>query len=92
MPDYLFGQTHIGNINKEFLLALISTLPEGISELMTHPGYNLTSISSQLEIGNSWITEKRTAELAALKDPAVITALQEASIELTTFREGFSPT
>ena len=88
MPDYFFGQTHIGKIDRDFLLALSSSLPEGISELMTHPGYNLTSVSSQLDLGNSWITEKRTAELAALKDPAVLAAFTKTDIEITTFREG----
>ena len=88
MPNYFFGQTHIGNIDKNYLIALINNLPEGISELMTHPGHNLPTALNAEDIGNSWITEKREAEMNSLTNTDVITALKKSDIELTTFKEG----
>ena len=88
MPDHFFGQTHIGNIDKNYLVALINNLPEGVSELMTHPGYNMPAFVDTEDIGNSWITEKREAEKNSLTNIDVITTLKKSDIELTTFREG----
>lgn len=87
-PDYFFGQTHIGEINKSYLLSLIKNLPAGISELMTHPGHNSITGNVEKAIGKSWITDKREEELKALTDSEVIEKLDESGIEVTTFKEG----
>ncbi len=87
-PDYFFGQTHIGRINRDFLLSLLAKLPEGVSEIMTHPGYNIPENFLQSETGSSWINTLREAELAALCDPEVRDKLHNFGIKLTTFREG----
>ncbi len=88
MPDFFFGQTHIGRIDKSYLLALFSNLPPGTSELMTHPGFIIPKPQLTSELGTSWITESRQAELEALTDPAVKDALTASKIKLTTFKEG----
>ncbi len=37
-PDWFFGQTHIGGMTERLWLRLLSALPPGVSEVMTHPG------------------------------------------------------
>ncbi len=87
-PDYFFGQTHIGRINRDFLLALVRNLPDGVSEIMTHPGYNLPENFLEHETGNSWINNLREAEMNALCDTEVSDLLHNSGIKVTTFREG----
>ena len=63
----------------DFLLGILDTLPEGVSELMCHPGYDdpdLTYSSYQAE---------REKELALLIHPAVRECIEQRDIELVTF-------
>ncbi len=62
-----------------FLIDLLAALPEGISELMCHPGYVDESLSS-----STYRTE-REEELRLLTDPAALLAIDSLGIELTTF-------
>ena len=74
MPDYFFGQMHIGQINKRVCIAILNHLPNGISELMTHPGYydadEMKSVSD--EFGTSWLEKSRVIEMESLCDSDVI--------------------
>ncbi len=60
------------------LLKLLRYLPDGVTELMVHPGF-----TDSLEIGRP--IEQRRAEVDALCDPQVKQALQDQDIELVTF-------
>jgi predicted glycoside hydrolase/deacetylase ChbG (UPF0249 family) len=55
----------------EYLLTLLNTLPEGVTELLAHPGTE------------GW----REMDLRALLDPRVKRCIQELGIELVTYRD-----
>jgi chitin disaccharide deacetylase len=66
-------------IRAENLIALIRTLPSGITELGCHPGLGDDSDSSY--------QRERELEVAALCDPRVGAALAEEAIELRSFAQ-----
>jgi len=71
-----FGQdTSVAN-----LLQLLEGLPEGITELMTHPGLADEHIRAE---SNYHVERER--ELATLTDPQVLVQLQKLDIELVTY-------
>lgn len=61
------------------LLHLLRTLPDGITELMCHPGYDGPGLA-----GSSYRSE-RQLELELLTDPAVHECLAETGVELVSF-------
>jgi predicted glycoside hydrolase/deacetylase ChbG (UPF0249 family) len=79
-PDH-FVATFFGReaLTLEFLLALLDSLPEGISELMCHPGYDDPALAS-----SSYRLERET-ELALLTHPRVRQRIADLQIELVTF-------
>jgi predicted glycoside hydrolase/deacetylase ChbG (UPF0249 family) len=62
------------------LLQLLDDLPEGVTELMTHPGL----ADEQLRAESNYHDE-REHELATLTDPQVLVHIQKLGIELTTY-------
>jgi len=81
-PDHFFGISMQGG--KSFgplLLALIPRLPEGTSELMTHPGH----VDSTLKNSDGY-TWQRELELSTLLSPRFGELLQRNNVELTSFR------
>ena len=62
------------------LLEILTALPEGISELMTHPGLP----DAQLNAESSY-NRAREREIAVLTDAQVIACVKELSLELVTF-------
>jgi predicted glycoside hydrolase/deacetylase ChbG (UPF0249 family) len=58
---------------------LLDTLPDGVTELMCHPGYVDAALA-----GSSY-TAEREIELALLKDPAIRESVERLGIELVTF-------
>lgn len=91
MPDYFFGQSHIGKVDSLFLSQLITSLPEGVSELMTHPGCSNLKEEREIEAyaGSSWINAVREAEMEALCDQKVKDLLAQSDVELCTFAACF---
>jgi len=61
------------------LLALLDTLPEGVSELMCHPGLDDPDLAS------SAYRAEREIELLLLTHPAVRQRVEDVGIALTTF-------
>jgi predicted glycoside hydrolase/deacetylase ChbG (UPF0249 family) len=80
-PDR-FVATFFGReaLTLEYLLHLLDTLPEGISELMCHPGYDDPALAT------STYRKEREIELALLTHPAVRRRIKELAIELVTYR------
>ncbi len=62
------------------LLELLADLPEGITELMTHPGVADEHIRAE-----SNYHVEREHELAALTDPQVLVQIQKLDIELVSY-------
>lgn len=79
-PDHFIG-TFFGHraLTLEHLLGLLETLPEGVSELMCHPGYNDPPLAS------SSYRAERELELRLLTHPAVRERVTELGVELVTF-------
>lgn len=82
-PDRLLGQTHIGAMDEAAWLKLLRFLPDGTTEVMTHPGE--AEAGGDAAIGTSWLGEGRVIELAALCSPQVKEAVARQGIELATF-------
>jgi chitin disaccharide deacetylase len=61
------------------LVAVLETLPAGVTELCCHPGY--------LDGLDSWYRDERVREVETLCNPAVREALERLGIELVSFRE-----
>jgi predicted glycoside hydrolase/deacetylase ChbG (UPF0249 family) len=80
-PDHFIG-TFFGreSLTLEYLANLIETLPQGVCELMCHPGYDDPFLSS------STYRLERETELALLTDPAVRQRVEALGIELLTFK------
>ena len=66
-----------GYLDLENLLTAIKQLPEGLTELMVHPGY--------LDAPDGLSVPERETELRALTDPRVKALLTQDDIKLTTF-------
>jgi predicted glycoside hydrolase/deacetylase ChbG (UPF0249 family) len=79
-PDH-FVATFFGSgaLSLGFLLRILDELPDGISELMCHPGYD------DPELSHSTYRAERAKELALLTHPAVREGIEARGIELVTF-------
>jgi predicted glycoside hydrolase/deacetylase ChbG (UPF0249 family) len=72
-----WGLAHTGLISVEWLLRAAAALPEGTTEIMTHPGR-----PEGLEPDMTRLIESRRAEMAALCSPAVKDAFRASGVEL----------
>jgi predicted glycoside hydrolase/deacetylase ChbG (UPF0249 family) len=80
-PDHFIG-TFFGreSLTLEHLAKLLEALPQGVCELMCHPGYDDPFLSS------STYRHERESELALLTAPAVRERVDALGIELVTFK------
>lgn len=87
-PDYFFGQTHIGQMTESAWQALASILPDGVVEVMVHPGEDDEADLAQTAsaMGESWIDRARPVELAALLSPDVRQSLDNRGVSLVSYR------
>ncbi len=81
--DAFFGVTHTGFWSKQWLLELIATLPEGVSELMTHPGYD----DMELRQADTRLLESRATEFSLLTDPEIVAAIRKNGIQLINYSQ-----
>ncbi len=82
-PDYFYGIHLTGSLRSEALLEILETLPDGTSELMSHPGL-CDAVLQQL---STRLKHQREQELAALIDPAARRAVERQGIHLISYRE-----
>jgi chitin disaccharide deacetylase len=81
-PERLWGVATTGRLNRGEILSMIGSMPEGVNELMCHPG----EYDDELEHSRTKLKRERERELEALTDPAVRTAIAEQGIELIDYR------
>ena len=82
-PDHFTREfQHPGHIAVADLLALISRLEDGVTELMCHPGEPDPEL-----VATSAYARERPLELAVLTDRSVREAVERQRITLTTFAE-----
>lgn len=79
LPQGLFGMPLLNRLDETTLLPLLSTLPDGCWELMTHPGYP----DPEHPFGN----RHRQLELQTLTAATIRHAIAARGIELITFRD-----
>ena len=82
MPNHFFGMLAGGNMREEFLLNIIDALPEGITEIMMHPGSN----NELLNKSYNWNYHGQE-ELAAITSDNVRCRLADRKIDLISFRD-----
>jgi predicted glycoside hydrolase/deacetylase ChbG (UPF0249 family) len=79
--DHFRGSTLLGNASKKNMRHILARLPEGVTELMTHP-------SSPTSYGTPFdLDPQRLTELAMLLDPELPKLLAERKIELISYAD-----
>jgi predicted glycoside hydrolase/deacetylase ChbG (UPF0249 family) len=81
MTDHFAGYRLTGRLRTPELVALLSALPEGLTELMTHPGY----CTAALRAAPTRLTDSRRLELEALTAPETRASLERCGIVLTSY-------
>ena len=81
-PHCFFGMLAGGNLNPELVGNILRALPDGTSEIMTHPGLNTEILSQSFTWHYHW-----QDELAAYLDPANQSIIEEQGIKLISFAE-----
>jgi predicted glycoside hydrolase/deacetylase ChbG (UPF0249 family) len=79
--DHFAGFALTGHLDETRLLRLIEELPEGITELMCHPGF----CRHELRASATRLKESREIELRALTSPRAAARLKERNIQLSNF-------
>lgn len=82
-PNAFFGVTQTGFWTKAWLLDLIARLPEGVSELMTHPGYD----DAELHQTKTRLRASRATELALLTDEEIVAAVRKQGVRLISYEK-----
>jgi predicted glycoside hydrolase/deacetylase ChbG (UPF0249 family) len=80
--DHFTGFEVTGRLGTPELLTILRYLPDGLTELMCHPGY----LDQELRSGPTRLKESRVRELQALTSPEARAVLSEIGIQLTTYR------
>jgi chitin disaccharide deacetylase len=80
-PDYFLGLAMTGHLGPQALRRMIGRVREGSSEIMVHPGI----CDSDLQKLETRLLQQRSAEMEALVDPAVKSAVEERGIRLITY-------
>jgi chitin disaccharide deacetylase len=70
------------SINRKTLEAFIESLPDGISEIMCHPGY----VDQELRSKSSY-TGSREVELKLLTDPEIFEMMKYYDVSLVSYRD-----
>ena len=82
-PDHFKGLAATGQIDAETLLELVSSLEDGATEIMVHPGLydaDLAQTATRLRM-------QRETEMNALVDPRVRASLLERGVRIISYRE-----
>jgi len=82
--DHFRGLLLKGRLSVETLLAALEQLPDGLTELMVHPGRVAAGSTAGPFAGFS--TADREREIDALLDPSIRRALKQSGIVLTNYR------
>jgi chitin disaccharide deacetylase len=81
MTDYFAGFQMTGRFRTAELVELIGMLPEGLTELMCHPGH----CTGELRRARTRLKESRQWELEALMAQETRAALARYGVELATY-------
>lgn len=79
-PDHFYGMIAGGTMEERFLLRIIEELPDGLSEIMVHPGLNNSLLNQVFTWEYHW-----QQELAAVTSPRVHEHLEQRQVKLVSF-------
>ncbi len=79
-PDRFFDGFHAEGVSFETLERILESAPEGVSELMCHPG----RVDEELKGGSTYVVE-REWEIEVLCDPGIRQRMRALGIELVGF-------
>ena len=80
--DHFFGMLSGGQMNESMLRKIIEGMPEGVTEIMVHPGEKDESMAAEYPWGYHWADEMQALCAADVKR-----ALQAQQIRLISFQE-----
>ncbi|AJQ27712.1 ChbG/HpnK family deacetylase [Pelosinus fermentans] len=81
-PEHFFGMLAGGNMHEEYLLRILTSLPEGTSEIMIHPGTNDSILQKMYNWNYHW-----QAELNSVTSSKISQHIIDHHIQLISFRE-----
>ena len=82
-PDHFLGLAMTGRLGPLALRRMIGLIQEGSTEIMLHPGFS----DPELERIDTRLFHQRNAEMDALIEPAVRSAIEERGIRLISYGE-----
>lgn len=82
MPEHFFGMLAGGHMEKKYFMNILQSLPEGVSEIMVHPGKDAKVLGSVYDWQYHW-----EEELAAVTSPKALDYVNEHKIKLISFKE-----
>lgn len=82
-PEAFFSIARTGFWTKRWLMDVIESLPEGISELMCHPGYEDAALAQ----AQTRLRASRAVELKLLTDPDIAALIRERGIRLIDYSQ-----
>jgi len=80
VPDNFYGMLAGGSLEEKLLLRIIAGLPDGISEIMIHPGFDDSELNTAFAWDYHW-----QQELAAVTSCRVLDSLKQSGISLISF-------
>jgi predicted glycoside hydrolase/deacetylase ChbG (UPF0249 family) len=85
-PDHFFASFFGPGASLEHLLTLLRQMPEGVCELMCHPGY----VDDTL-LTTSGYAQERQRELTVLTHPDALQIITQLDTQLCTYRDIWNP-
>jgi hopanoid biosynthesis associated protein HpnK len=82
-PDGTIGVAVTGLLNRDLFVRLVSAMPQGTWELVTHPGYD----DDDLQNATTSLKHSRAIELGILTAPETLDILRTRGISLISYRE-----
>ena len=81
-PDHFFGMLAGGHLFAKYFLSILRALPDGVSEIMVHPGKDNLVLDGIYHWGYHW-----EEELASVTSAEAIDIVKQRQIELISYRE-----
>jgi len=81
-PDYFYGVSSTGYLDRGVLADVLRDVPEGVSELMCHPGY----VDATLQRVSTRLLRQRETEFETVASPQSRILAEQLGIQLVTYR------
>lgn len=85
--DNFFGILYSKKIGIDAFLQILERIPEGVSEIMVHPGYVDSELRQMAKEYNNYLLETREEEVKVLTSEVVVEKVKELSIKLVGYDE-----